>query len=178
MYSTSGKLSRGWKKKSIWCRLYDYCRSSLGGDEVMAKMVHNFRWSIYISYPPEQRITNVIAPLPKKGNLSLMINYRGITLMSNSAKVYNKILLSRIRDHVDRNILRRNHAGVRPGKSCAQRFHMLRRIIEAFESQQHPLTFIDFKKVFDSINRNVMFAVLRHYGIYRSHSQWNQCTLQ
>ena len=27
------------------------------------------------------------------------------------------------------------------------------------------ITFIDFKKAFDSINRNVMFAVLRHYGI-------------
>ena len=27
------------------------------------------------------------------------------------------------------------------------------------------VTFIDFKKAFDSINRKVMFVVLRHYGI-------------
>ena len=26
-------------------------------------------------------------------------------------------------------------------------------------------TFIDFKKAFDSINRDMMFAILRHYGI-------------
>ena len=39
--------------------------------------------------------------------------------------------------------------------------------MEAFQSQQLPLTitFIDCKKAFDSINREVMFSVLRHYGI-------------
>ena len=86
--------------------------------------------------------------------------------MSIAAKVYNKILLMRIRDHVD-PMLRKNQAGFRPGRSCSQQIHILRRIMEAFGSYQLPLTitFIDFKKAFDSINRSVMFAVLRHYGI-------------
>ncbi|KAI8486765.1 hypothetical protein Bbelb_355130 [Branchiostoma belcheri] len=114
----------------------------------------------------QQWTTNVIVPLPKKGDLSLMTNYRGISLMSIAAKVYNKILLTRIREHVD-PILRNNQAGFRQGRSCAQQVHILRRIIEAFQTHQLSLivTFIDFKKAFDSINRNVMFAVLRHYGV-------------
>lgn len=39
--------------------------------------------------------------------------------------------------------------------------------MEGFQDYQLPLavTFIDFKKAFDSINRKVMFSVLRHYGI-------------
>ena len=39
--------------------------------------------------------------------------------------------------------------------------------MEGFQDYQLPLTvtFIDFKKAFDSINKKVMFAVLRHYGI-------------
>ena len=39
--------------------------------------------------------------------------------------------------------------------------------MEGFQSKQLPLcvTFIDFKKAFDSIDRKVIFAVLRHYGI-------------
>ena len=39
--------------------------------------------------------------------------------------------------------------------------------MEGFQSKQLPLcvTFIDYKKAFDSIDRKVMFAVLRHYGI-------------
>ena len=38
--------------------------------------------------------------------------------------------------------------------------------MEGFQDYQLLLTvtFIDFKKAFDSINRKVMFAVLRHYG--------------
>ena len=64
-------------------------------------------------------------------------------------------------------ILRPNQAGFRKGRSCTQQVHILRRIIEGAKSKELPLfaTFIDFKKAFDSINRNVMFAVLRHYGI-------------
>ncbi|XP_038063002.1 uncharacterized protein LOC119733684 [Patiria miniata] len=63
--------------------------------------------------------------------------------------------------------LRSNQAGFRSGCSCAQQIHILRRIMEGFKEYQLPLTvtFIDFKKAFDSINRTVMFAVLRHYGI-------------
>ena len=39
--------------------------------------------------------------------------------------------------------------------------------MEGEDDQQLPLfvTFIDFKKAFDSIGRNAMFKVLRHYGI-------------
>ena len=138
-----------------------------GGGDQMIDTIHAFCSEVFTTLsPPRQWITNVIIPLPKKGDLSLMTNYRGISLMSIAAKVYNKILLNRIRPHVD-PLLRSNQAGFRPGRSCAQQIHILRRIMEGFKEYQLPLTvtFVDFKKAFDSINRSVMFSVLRHYGI-------------
>ena len=79
---------------------------------------HYFCTEVFSSLiPPSQWTTSIIVPLPKKGDLSLMTNhYRGISLLSITAKVYNKILLNRIRDHVD-PILRNNQAGFRPGRS-------------------------------------------------------------
>ena len=115
---------------------------------------------------PKQWTTNLIVPIPKKGNLQLMTNYRGISLMSIVAKVYNKVLLNRLQPVVDK-LLRNNQAGFRLGRGCTQQIHILRRIFEGASAKQLPLyaTFIDFKKAFDSINRDMMFAILRHYGI-------------
>ena len=86
--------------------------------------------------------------------------------MSIAAKVYNKIIFNRLMPVVDK-ILRRNQAGFRKGRSCIQQIHILRRIIEGATEKGIPffITFIDFKKAFDSICRKTMFAILRHIGI-------------
>ncbi|KAI8494386.1 hypothetical protein Bbelb_276120 [Branchiostoma belcheri] len=88
-----------------------------GAGYVMASAVHAFCYKVFVTLtPPEQWTTNIIVLLPKKGDLSLMSNYRGISLMSIATKVYNKILLTMIREHVD-PILRNNQAGFRQGRS-------------------------------------------------------------
>ena len=111
--------------------------------------------------------TNIIIPLQKKGDHSLMTNYRGISLMSIVTKVYNRILLNRIRPVVD-PVLRQNLAGFRKGRGCTYQIHFHRRIMEGAWNQQLPLsvTFIDFRKAFDSIDRLMMLAIRRHYGIH------------
>ncbi len=80
--------------------------------------------------------------------------------------MYNKVLLNRLMPAIDER-LRSNQAGFRKGRSCTQQVHILRRIFEGALSKQLPLfvTFVDFKKAFDSILRSMMFAILRHIGI-------------
>ena len=53
-----------------------------------------------------------INKLPKKGDLSSCENYRGITLLSVPGKVFNRILLERMRDAVDVRV-RDHQAGFR-----------------------------------------------------------------
>ena len=92
----------------------------LDGGEAMASIVHEFCREVYINQiPPKQWITNLIVPVPIKGDLSQINNYRGITLMSTCAKVFHKLLLNRIHAVIDLK-LRPNQAGFRPGRSCAQ----------------------------------------------------------
>ena len=123
--------------------------------------------SVYLSgrVPPEWHLSALI-PIPKKGDLSLRNNYRGIVLMSIPAKLYNRILLSRIRNALDSH-LRNNQNGFRPHRSTTQHVLALRRLIKGCQTKQVNLvvTFIDFKKAFDSIRWAALDNILSAYGI-------------
>jgi hypothetical protein len=115
---------------------------------------------------PWQMITNIIIPIPKKGDISDPANYRGIALMSSVTKIFNKLILNRIYDQVN-NKLRENQRGFRRKCSTIQAINTVRRLIEGFNKKQLPIivTFIDFTKAFDSINRERMWLILLSYGI-------------
>ena len=115
---------------------------------------------------PQQFSTFNIIPIPKKGNLSLTGNYRGIAITSLVAKIINKMFLNRIRPCID-PFLRGNQSGFRPGRSTTSQTLALRRIIEEVEKNnlQAVMVFIDFCKAFDSISHKAMFSILSAYGM-------------
>ena len=104
--------------------------------------------------------------LPKKGDLSQCSNYRGITLLSIPSKVFNRVLLNRLKDAVDPH-LRDQQAGFRKGRSCTDQIATLRIIVEQSLEWKSPLyaNFIDYEKAFDSVDRETLWKLLRHYGI-------------
>jgi len=104
--------------------------------------------------------------LPKKGDLSNCKNYRGITLLSIAGKVFNRIILERMKKVVDPH-LRDNQAGFRKNRSCIDQIATLRIIAEQSLEWNSPLliNFVDYEKAFDSIHRGTLWKILRHYGI-------------
>jgi hypothetical protein len=104
--------------------------------------------------------------LPKKGDLSNCSNYRGITLLSVPGKVFNRVLLERMRDNVDPQ-LRDEQAGFRKNRSCTDQIGTLRIIVEQSLEWNSPLyiNFVDYEKAFDSVDRETLWKLLRHYGI-------------
>ena len=91
-----------------------------------------------------------IIPVSKSGDLSNTNNYRGISLMCILAKIYNKMILNRIRTVINPR-LRMNQNGFRTGRTTVAQILTLRRIIEGVKANNLPaiITFIDFKKAFD-----------------------------
>ena len=124
----------------------------------------NYAKTSHIS--PSIWLRSQIIPIAKKGDLTLPTNYHGISLLPIAAKIYNKLLLNRIRAEVD-PILRKNQNGFRPGRSTLGQILTLRRIIEeiTFCNKTAALIFVDFSKAFDSVNRDTMFEILELYGI-------------
>ena len=107
-----------------------------------------------------------IIKLPKKGDLSNCDNYRGITLLSVPGKIFNRILLERMRDAVDEK-LRDNQAGFRQNRSCTDQIATLRIIVEQSLEWNSSLyiNFVDYRKAFDSLHRDTLWQLLRHYGV-------------
>lgn len=117
---------------------------------------------------PNQLSMSNIIPIPKKGDLSMPSNYKGIAITSLVSKILNKMIYNRIQPHID-PILRVNQIGARAGRSTAPLILGIRRIIKNIEefNLNAVLTFIDFRKAYDSINRGKMLDILRKYGIPR-----------
>lgn len=94
----------------------------------------------------------MIISLPKNGDLSQAKNYRGIILAPIAAKKYNRMLMNRIRPHTE-PLLRRNQNGFRPSRTTTAQILAFRRRIEGVKDKNRSavITFVDFKKTFDSI---------------------------
>ncbi|CAH8619556.1 unnamed protein product, partial [Heterobilharzia americana] len=107
-----------------------------------------------------------LVKLPKKGDLSVCKNWRGITFLSTSSKILSCIILERLKNALDSK-LRPEQAGFRKYKSCADQIATLRIIIEQSIEWQSALclNFIDFEKAFDSVDREVIWKLLHYYGV-------------
>ena len=114
---------------------------------------------------PSQWTESIIIPIAKNATKA-MKDFHGISLMPISAKVYNRMLLNRIYESIDK-LLRSYQACFRKNRNCLEQIPILRRVLEAFYQHQLPLiaTFTDFQKAFDYIDRETMWKILRRYGI-------------
>lgn len=109
-------------------------------------------------------LSNII-PVPKSGDLAKPDNYRDISLTCVIAKMYNRMILNRIRDAIDPH-LRVDQNGFRKGTTAIGQILALGRIIEEVKNNLTAmLCFIDFKKAFDSLDRSIMLKILKAYGV-------------
>ena len=103
----------------------------------------------------------VIIKLPKKGNLEVCDNWRGVILLSVPGKVPCGINIDRIKGEVDR-MLRKEQAGFRTRRSCIDQIFILHNVVEQFVEWNSPffINFVDFRKALASVHREYV----EHHG--------------
>ena len=92
--------------------------------------------AVYNKNPIDRWMKGCILPFPKKGDIGLAKNYRGITLTSIAAKISNALLRNRIEPKID-NILRKKQNGFRKNRSTTSQILTIRRILEGVRAKKH-----------------------------------------
>ena len=89
---------------------------------------------------------NLLPPLPKKYDLRISKNYRGITLTAITATIYYDLLFSHISNQNSRKFFRKIR-------------------MDLGEKIKAMLLFVDFSKAFDSIPSGKIMQMLLAYGL-------------
>ena len=108
----------------------------------------------------------MIVSIPKKGNSTALDNQRGIAKTCSSAKLFNKVLLSRLKPIIDPQ-LSQCQSGFRAGRSTTEQVMALRCVIDTCRvtNMTATLVFVDFQKAFDTLHRSSIPVILSQYNV-------------
>ena len=105
-------------------------------------------------------------PIHKKGDRNNSDNYRGISLLNTGYKIYSKIIAKRL-TAIAVVLLLEEQNRFRKGRFCMDCILSASQIIEKHREFNIPtyIAFIDFKKAFDSVDRDKLWAIMLSKGI-------------
>jgi len=114
---------------------------------------------------PAEWKRSIVIPIHKKKDKLDCANYRGISLLCHSSKIFSSIILQRIKKRTE-EILSEAQAGFRANRSTIDQIFALRQMAEKYEEfgKELYVCYIDFRKAFDSVWRKGLWKVMRHYG--------------
>ena len=116
--------------------------------------------------PPKQWLKGLLKILPKKGDLSLPGNYRGIMLLEAAYKIVTILLLNRLQP-ICENLDHEQQCGFRPGRGCNDAIFTVKMAIKKRRehSQETWILFLDLVKAFDRVPRQLLWDLLVCFGV-------------
>ena len=114
---------------------------------------------------PQEWVDSILVPVPKKGDLSLCDNWRGIASLDVVGKLVARVIQSRLQLVAD-DVLPGSQCGFRSGRGCTDMTFSARQIEEMFEHHDKAFfVFVDLTKAYDSVPRDGLWIVLARLGV-------------
>ena len=138
------------------------------GDATVVKWLHQLFVDIWVTegIVEDWGLAILIRLFKNKGDKKLCDNYRGISLLPVTSKLFSRVILNRIQYVVDSQLLK-EQADFRANRSTVDHVFTLKTVIEKcreFNKLLH-MCFIDIQKAYDSVNRKLLWKICRHYEL-------------
>lgn len=161
--------------------------NSTGYDQIPTKIIkfispiiapileHLINLSLYTGVFPDKLKISVIKPIYKKGSKKLVDNYRPIALLPILAKIYEKIMHSRLTSFIDKfQILKKEQNGFQKNKSTTLAAFTLMNLVSQNIDNKIPTTviFFDMSKAFDFVSHDLLLKKCEKFGIRGKANAW------
>ena len=143
---------------------------ALADDRTTFDLIRNFVIEFWESEVlPCSWEVGLLSILPKKGDLSLPGNYRGIMMLEVGYKIIGHILLARLNiikedaKHLDHEA----QCGFRNGRGCTDGTFTVKSLVtkRREHNQETWILFLDLVKAFDTVPRELLWRVLNKLGV-------------
>lgn len=114
---------------------------------------------------PESWKESFLVPIPKKGRVTEVTNFRGIAIQSIIPKIFDRILTEKIYKHFEPLIPASQHGFVKKRSTTTNLIEASTFIQNGMRSGgQVDVVYFDFSKAFDRLNHQVLAKKLAKYG--------------
>ena len=142
---------------------------------ISVPLAHIFNLSLEKGIYPDRLKSSRVVPIFKDGNSKLCDNYRPITIVSTLAKVLDKIVATKLYNHLDINkLIYKFQFGFQKNLSTENNLlHLTNYITKSINSGKYCIgIFLDLRKAFDVVNHDILLKKLAYLGVKDIELKW------
>nr|VZI48306.1 unnamed protein product [Spirometra erinaceieuropaei] len=116
--------------------------------------------------PQDFKDATIVHLYKRKGNRQVCDNHRGISLLNIVGKIFARILLNRLNNHLEQGLLLESQCGFRRHRGTTGMIFAARQLQEKCQEMRTHLysTFVDLTKAYDTVNREGPWKTMQKFG--------------
>jgi hypothetical protein len=131
-------------------------------DDINQLMLELFNHILEVKSLAKSQKKGLITLLPKKGDLSLLENWRPVSVLCADYKILSKVLVNRIKPSLQ-SLINVDQTGALAGRTITDNLQYARNVVLKMENSDTSgaIVSLDFQKAFDRVDRDLIYKILQ-----------------